>query len=180
METIRRNVAEAISFYDRNVWLTGFCVICLFFTTAMVLLYGIGGIYYDISLISFIIGVILLFRLGCTKRYLGDVEDMIACIFHLLYMDLHYYLAANEYYEISDIRKLANFFYRLLLAGLFIGSFIVFMSLSQKSYTGNFVLHPVLATVWVIFSVTANMALSALLERKYNKFYNVEQSSDGE
>lgn len=175
MNMVKRNYFEAKSFYRRNIWLTVFCVIGLISTTVITFFNGLGGICYNISLISMLLGFIMFFRLGCNKRHLFDIEDMFSCLLHVFNMDLHYYLSANDFYEISRGRKCANFFIRLLLGGMFIVLVVVFMPLSEELILDRPVLHPVLAVIWIGLSAVANLAISAFLERQYNKFYGVEK-----
>lgn len=85
-------------------------------------------------------------------------------------MDLHYYLSANDYYDISKGRKCANFFYRLILGGVFIGSAVIFMSLSEE-ISDKREIHPVYAIIWFVLCVVVNLVISAFIERRYNKFY---------
>lgn len=92
-------------------------------------------------------------------------------------MDLHYYLAANDYYEISKGRKCANFFYRLLLGGVFVSSAVVFMPLSEE-ISGNHDIHPVYAIIWFVLCVVINLAMSAFIERRYKDYYGANELSD--
>lgn len=49
MNMVKRNFMEAITFYDRNKWLTLFCVIGLIFTTDIAFFNGLGGVCYNIG-----------------------------------------------------------------------------------------------------------------------------------
>lgn len=169
MGIVKRNFIEAKSFYGRNKCLTLFCIIGLIFTTYIALFNGLGGVCYNISVLSMLLGSIMFFRLGCSKRHLFDIEDIFCCLIHVLLMDLHYYLSANDYYEISKGRKIANFFYRLILCGGFIGSAVVFMSLSEE-ISDKHNIHPVYATIWSVLYVVVNLVISAFIERRYNKY----------
>lgn len=166
---------EAKAFYSRNIWLTGFCVICLMFTTMMAFNHGLGGYYYNIALISVLLAFVMFFRLGCMKRHFFDIEDMFSCILHVLYGDLHYYLDANEFYVINEGRKTANFFYRLLLCVVFCGLAYIFLERFEGNSVNKFELHPFLAAAWAIISIVANITISAFIERRYRRFYEVEK-----
>lgn len=175
----RRNFTEAKAFYVRNIWMASFCALVMIFTTCIVFLHGLGGVCYSISLISMLLGFIVFFRLGCSKRQLFDVEDIFTCLVHVFLMDLHYYLAANEFYEISKGRKFANFICRLLFLGVFFGLAFVFMSLSEE-ITDNHALHPVFATIWFVLYVAVNIVISAFIERQYRKLYGVNELNSPE
>lgn len=165
---------EARTFYGRNIWLTLFCVIGLIFTTDIAFFNGLGGVCYNIALMSMLLGFIMFFRLGCHKRHLFDIEDIFSCLFHVLLMDLHYYLSANDYYEISKGRKCANFFYRVILGGVFIGPAVIFMSLSEEISDKHEIL-PVYAIIWFVLCVVVNLVISAFIERRYNNFYGANK-----
>lgn len=174
MNMIKRNFMEAITFYGINKWLTLFCVIGLIFTTDISFFNGLRGVCYNIGVMSMLLCLIMFFRLGCTKRHLFDIEDIFRCLFHVLLMDLHYYLSAYDYYEISKGRKCANFFYRLFLGGVFIGSAVIFMSLSEE-ISNKREIHPVYAIIWFVLCVVVNFVVSAFIERRYNKFYDANK-----
>ena len=163
---------EARAFCSRNIWLTGLSGIGLVFTTIIVFFNGWIGCCQAIGLISMLLGFVMFFRLGFNKRLLFDVEDLFSCIFHVFTMDLQYYLASNEFYEISKDRKLANLFYRLLLCGIFFGTAFVSLSLMDELTQDKTVLHPVLTTAWIVVYAALNLVVSAFLEKRYHKYYS--------
>lgn len=174
---LREYISDAMSFCRRNLWLAFFSFVFVVFTSLTVFSSGPGGIWYSLFALSLLMAFIFFFRLGCRERALFDVEDMISCIFKVLFMTLHIYMRENVRYEVTNRQAYKTMGYRLLLAIAFASLAVLFETLMEETTREPGRLYIGLMAVYVIGTLAFNLIFVAFLERRYRRLYGGEDAA---
>lgn len=166
--------SDAMSFGRRNLWLAGISFIFVLFTSMAVLSSGPGGIWYSLFALSLLLALIFFFRLGCRQRALFDVEDMITCIFQVVFMTLHIYMREHVRYEVTNRQAYKAVGCRLLLGVASASLAVLFETLMEETHHEPGRLYPAWMAAYIIGAFAVNVIFAAFLERRYRKIYGIE------
>lgn len=160
------------SFFKRNTWLSGLTFCFIFFESVFYVLFGgAQGICLSIGLMILLIGIISLLRLGCTKRALFDIEDMLSCLYHAITCNLHIYMAEPGYYEISKKQQRLNLLYRILIGAGCALCFYIMIEIQDGMTSCKYETYPFLAIIFAVVAVIGCIFAASLLELRYRKLY---------